>query len=70
MAAGYCRSRFTKQQQMTDEEVAIFGAYHYHTVAAPGSGEHALRHILAPFAWPRSPLEDRMRHLQVPTTFI
>ncbi|KAL4859830.1 putative 1-acylglycerol-3-phosphate O-acyltransferase [Chlorella vulgaris] len=70
MAAGYCRSRFTKQQQMTDEEVAIFGAYHYHTVAAPGSGEHALRHILAPFAWPRSPLEDRMRQLQVPTTFI
>jgi hypothetical protein len=39
-------------------------------VAAPGSGEFALRHILAPFAWPRAPLEERMQQLEVPITFI
>ena len=118
----YCRSRFTRQQQLTEQEVAIFeqvgragggvrcGAgggvggslragllglwlslpsigslahpflplprplphlqYHYHTLGQRGSGEHALRHILAPFAWPRQPLEERMRDLQVPVTFI
>ncbi|PRW58725.1 putative 1-acylglycerol-3-phosphate O-acyltransferase [Chlorella sorokiniana] len=66
----YCRSRFTRQQQLTDAEVEVFEIYHYHTLGKTGSGEFALRHILEPFAWPRAPLEERMAELDVPITFI
>ena len=38
--------------------------------AARGSGEFALRHLLAPFAWPRLAIEDRADQLTVPVTFI
>lgn len=34
-------------------------------MAAPGSGEHALRHLLAPFAWGREPLEDALKQIKV-----
>lgn len=44
--------------------------YHYHSLAPRGSGEFALRHVLAPFAWPHAPLEERMAELDVPVTFI
>lgn len=44
--------------------------YHYHSLAPRGSGEFALRHLLAPFAWPHAPLEERMAELDVPITFI
>ena len=67
---GYCQRRFTRQQQLGPEEAEAFGEYHYHTMAPPGSGEFALRHILAPFAWPRNPLEHRMQHLECPITFL
>eukprot|EP00192_Tetraselmis_astigmatica_P013290 CAMPEP_0117675862 /NCGR_PEP_ID=MMETSP0804-20121206/15843_1 /TAXON_ID=1074897 /ORGANISM="Tetraselmis astigmatica, Strain CCMP880" /LENGTH=338 /DNA_ID=CAMNT_0005484917 /DNA_START=392 /DNA_END=1406 /DNA_ORIENTATION=- len=36
---------------LTDEEVDAFREYQYHILAQQGSGEHALRHILQPFAW-------------------
>lgn len=42
----------------------------YGIVAAKGSGEYALRHILEPFAFARSPLESRLSGLSVPVTFI
>ena len=32
-----------------------------HIMAARGSGEHALRHLLAPFARARHPLEGRLQ---------
>mgnify|MGYP001811588876 CR=1 FL=1 len=39
--------------------------YFYHIAAAPGSGEYALRHLLAPGAWAHSPLHKRLLELQV-----
>ena len=38
--------------------------YFYHIASAPGSGEHALRHLLAPGAWAHSPLEARLKELK------
>ncbi len=50
---------------LTEEEVAAFEDYFYHITAAKGSGEHALRHILKPFAWAHHPLEGQLQHLKV-----
>lgn len=47
-----------------------FAKYCYAILAERGSGEHALRHILEPFAFPRSALEFRLDKLPVPITFI
>lgn len=44
--------------------------HRYQILAARGSGEFALRHLLEPFAFPRSPLEDRLHKLKVPLTFM
>ena len=35
-----------------------------HILAARGSGEFALRHILMPMAHGRAPLEDALQHIQ------
>ncbi|KAL4445756.1 hypothetical protein ABPG77_008955 [Micractinium sp. CCAP 211/92] len=70
LTSKYCRSRFTRQQQLNEDEVAALEQYHYHSLAPRGSGEFALRHLLAPFAWPHAPLEERMAELDVPITFI
>lgn len=51
-------------------EANVFKDYFYHIAAAPGSGEFALRHILAPGAWAHDPLEERLMQLKVPVTFI
>lgn len=50
---------------LSEEEVAAFEDYFYHITAAKGSGEHALRHILKPFAWAQQPLEGQLQHLKV-----
>ena len=50
---------------LSEEEVAAFEEYFYHITAARGSGEHALRHILKPFAWAHNPLEPQLQHLKV-----
>ncbi len=51
---------------LTSQEVAAFEEYFYHIMAARGSGEHALRHLLAPFARAKHPLEGRLHELKVP----
>lgn len=66
----YARNRFKEGMALTEEEVAAFEDYFYHITAAKGSGEHALRHILKPFAWAHQPLEGQLQHLKVPVTFI
>ncbi|XP_075265454.1 uncharacterized protein LOC142357819 [Convolutriloba macropyga] len=63
------RFRYTGEG-LTDAEVEAFRDYQYHILAQNGSGEHALRHILQPFAWAKSPLEHRIQDLKVPVTFI
>jgi cardiolipin-specific phospholipase/abhydrolase domain-containing protein 4 len=50
---------------LTVQEVAAFEEYFYHIMAARGSGEHALRHLLAPFARAKHPLEGRLHELKV-----
>lgn len=52
---------------LSQEEVAAFEEYFYHIMAARGSGEHALRHLLAPFARAKHPLEGRLHDLKVHT---
>ncbi|CAD7701645.1 unnamed protein product, partial [Ostreobium quekettii] len=52
------------------EEARDLQEYFYQITAAKGSGEYALRHIMAPFAWAQHPLEDRLADLRVPVTFI
>ena len=36
-----------------------------HITASRGSGEHALRHLLGPYAWARAPLEDDLKDIKV-----
>ncbi|BDA50675.1 (Lyso)-N-acylphosphatidylethanolamine lipase [Coccomyxa sp. Obi] len=66
----YARNRFREGMGLSDKEVAAFEEYFYHIMAARGSGEHALRHLLAPFARAKHPLEGRLQHIKVPVTFI
>lgn len=50
---------------LTDEETEAFERYFYHIMSARGSGEHALRYLLGPYAWARAPLEDDLRDIKV-----
>ncbi|GAB4823981.1 hypothetical protein N2152v2_011027 [Parachlorella kessleri] len=70
LVSKYARNRFKQGMHLTDEEVSRFEQYFYHILAARGSGEYALSHLLEPFAFPRHALEDRLHELKVPITFI
>ncbi|CAG9464433.1 unnamed protein product [Pedinophyceae sp. YPF-701] len=71
MVEGYVSRRFSQYGTgLTPEDVEVFKHYVYHILAAPGSGEHALRHLLAPFAWARSPIGPELAKLRMPVTFI
>ena len=70
LVRGYTQRRFIAGHHLTQEEVDIFAQYMYGIVAAKGSGEHALRYILEPFAFAKDPLEHRMSNLQTPVSFI
>lgn len=70
MVKGYIQRRFKNSMGLTDEETSAFEEYLYHIMSAPGSGEHALRYLLGPFAWGRAPLEEDLRNIKVPMTFI
>lgn len=67
---GYVNKRFNQGHPLNADEVDAFQKYMYHIVAAKGSGEFALHHLLAPFAWARYPIEQRLAELNVPVTFI
>ncbi|KAM0754094.1 alpha/beta-hydrolase [Meredithblackwellia eburnea MCA 4105] len=45
-------------------------SYLYHISTARGSGEYCLAHLLAPGAFARAPLINRMTKLDIPITFI
>eukprot|EP00878_Enallax_costatus_P023828 GHUV01025380.1.p1 GENE.GHUV01025380.1~~GHUV01025380.1.p1 ORF type:complete len:414 (+),score=72.62 GHUV01025380.1:55-1296(+) len=67
----YVTGRFSMHGQPLDAvEQNVFKDYFYHIAAARGSGEYALRHILAPGAWAHAPLAERLHELKVPVTFI
>lgn len=67
----YVNGRFSVHgQALTQAEKECFRSYFYHIAAGRGSGEYALRHLLAPGAWAHSPLQERLQELKVPVTFI
>lgn len=63
-----CSDRFRDGMGLLDRETAAFEQYFYHITAARGSGEHALRHILGPFAWAREALEEELKDIKVTAT--
>jgi abhydrolase domain-containing protein 5 len=65
----YAFGRF-RSAGLTEDETLRFRDYLYAILSGRGSGEHALRHLLAPFAWAHHPWEDRLHELQMPVTFI
>ncbi|GFR44731.1 hypothetical protein Agub_g6057, partial [Astrephomene gubernaculifera] len=67
----YVANRFSHHGEgLSPREVEVFREYFYSIAALPGSGEYALRHLLAPGAWAHAPLEERLHELRVPVTFI
>jgi cardiolipin-specific phospholipase len=70
LVEGYAFRRFPT---CSEEERAAIGNYMYHSSAAPGSGEYALAHILAPGAYAHAPLAERLPALAeraIPIDFI
>lgn len=51
-------------------EKKAFSDYFYHISADVGSGEYALAALLAPGAWAREPLHNKLSSISMPTTFI
>ncbi|KAF6266374.1 Alpha/Beta hydrolase protein [Scenedesmus sp. NREL 46B-D3] len=67
----YVTGRFSMHGvPLEPDESSSFRDYFYHIAAARGSGEYALRHILAPGAWAHAPLQERLADLKVPVTVI
>ncbi|MEW5304929.1 MAG: hypothetical protein WDW36_007503 [Sanguina aurantia] len=67
----YVANRFNHHGDgLTKEEAGVFGDYFYSIAAGKGSGEYALRHLLAPGAWAHTPLQHSLSGLKVPVTFI
>ncbi|WVO23328.1 uncharacterized protein IAS62_004678 [Cryptococcus decagattii] len=63
----YSSRRFARQ---TEEDVRDLHAYIYGTSVMKGSGEYCISHILAPGAYARIPILDRIDRLKVPVTFM
>jgi len=77
MCSRYTRSRFANVERgwthgecLPEDTLVSFSEYMYHVLAQKGSGEHALRHLLAPGAWAHAPLQSRMDKLNIPITFV
>lgn len=63
----YSSRRFASQSA---EDVRDLHAYIYGTSVMRGSGEFCISHLLAPGAFARMPMVDRMGGLKVPVTFM
>ncbi|WVQ75218.1 hypothetical protein IAR50_004830 [Cryptococcus sp. DSM 104548] len=63
----YSSRRFASQ---TAEDVRDLHSYIYETSVMKGSGEYCISHILAPGAYARIPILDRVSRLSVPVTFM
>ena len=62
-----------RMAHLSEEERQVFHKYMYHITSASGSGEYALGVVLAPGAYARLPLRDRIPHLKdgkLPVWFI
>ncbi|KAG8857405.1 hypothetical protein FRB96_005704 [Tulasnella sp. 330] len=67
IAAHYSHRRF---KALPSEDIPSLMDYIYHILRAKGSGEYSISHILAPGAYARLPLIDRIDKVTVPTTFV
>ncbi|KAG0205418.1 hypothetical protein BGX28_002989 [Mortierella sp. GBA30] len=67
LVAAYTSRRF---QHLEDDEQRDLNNYIYHISSKSGSGEYALATILAPGAFARWPLMDRLKDINMPTVFI
>ncbi|WWC95304.1 hypothetical protein V866_002165 [Kwoniella sp. B9012] len=63
----YSSRRFAAQ---SEEDVRDLHSYIYGTSIMKGSGEYCISHILAPGAYARIPIIDRINRLKVPVTFM
>ncbi|KAF8057920.1 1-acylglycerol-3-phosphate O-acyltransferase [Scenedesmus sp. PABB004] len=67
----YVSGRFSMHGlPLSEREREALTPYFYGITAQRGSGEYALRHILAPGAWAYAPLAERLLQLEVPVSFI
>ncbi|KAG0257754.1 hypothetical protein BG011_003780 [Mortierella polycephala] len=67
LVAAYTSRRFA---YLEDSELRDLNNYIYHISSKSGSGEYALATILAPGAYARWPLMDRLKDLKMPTVFL
>ncbi|KAF8936985.1 hypothetical protein BGZ47_009227 [Haplosporangium gracile] len=67
LVAAYTSRRFA---HLEDDEQKDLNNYIYHISSKSGSGEYALATILAPGAYARWPLMDRLKDLTMPTAFL
>ncbi|KAF9198025.1 hypothetical protein BGZ49_001291, partial [Haplosporangium sp. Z 27] len=67
LVASYTSRRFA---HLEEDEQRDLNNYIYHISSKSGSGEYALSTILAPGAYARWPLMDRLRDLKMPTVFL
>ncbi|ORY35011.1 Alpha/Beta hydrolase protein [Naematelia encephala] len=66
-AGRYSLRRFAAQ---SEEDIRDLHAYIYNTSILRGSGEYCISHILAPGAYARVPIVDRIAQVKVPVTFL
>ncbi|KIJ70359.1 hypothetical protein HYDPIDRAFT_172199 [Hydnomerulius pinastri MD-312] len=55
---------------LTEDETRDMHDYILNITLAKGSGEYCISHILAPYAYARMPLVDRVAALKIPITFV
>ncbi|KAF9936977.1 hypothetical protein BGZ65_001907, partial [Modicella reniformis] len=67
LVAAYTSRRFSF---LEEDELRDLNNYIYHISSKSGSGEYALSTILAPGAYARWPLMDRLKDLKMPTVFL
>ncbi|KAF9172109.1 hypothetical protein BGX21_002885 [Mortierella sp. AD011] len=67
LVASYTSRRFA---HLEEDEQRDLNNYIYHISSKSGSGEYAMSTILAPGAYARWPLMDRLRDIKMPTVFL
>ncbi|KAF9350148.1 hypothetical protein BGX26_011630 [Mortierella sp. AD094] len=67
LVASYTSRRFA---HLEEDEQRDLNNYIYHISSKSGSGEYAMSTILAPGAFARWPLMDRLRDIKIPTVFL
>ncbi|CED83352.1 Predicted hydrolase/acyltransferase (alpha/beta hydrolase superfamily) [Phaffia rhodozyma] len=67
LIGAYSSRRF---EGLSQEDIRDMHAYIYATTTAKGSGEYCIHHLLAPGAFARKPLVERMDDIKIPVKFV